>query len=190
MIKKWLLRIFALIFLCTLSTIYISANEEVYFSVSSVIPENQIDKNLSYFNLKVTPSSSQELQIKIFNNKNHEIKVKAIVTSSTTCRNGFISYTTLTNYDDSLKYPLSNILKLDKSEYTVPPRSFVTAKALLNMPEKSYDGIILGGLVFTKSEDEPESKNKNEMTAKIENEYQYVVGVMLSENDNKVAANI
>ncbi len=190
MIKKWLLRILAFVFLCTLSTIYVSANEGVYFSVSSVIPENQIDKNLSYFNLKVTPSSSQELKIKIFNNKNHEIKVKAIVTPATTCRNGFISYTTLTNYDDSLKYPLPNILKLDKSEYTVPAGSFVTATALLNMPEESYDGIILGGLVFTKSDDESESKNKNEMTVQIENEYQYVVGVMLSENDNKVAANM
>ena len=190
MIKKWLLCFFMFIFLCTLSTVSIFANEGVYFSVSSIIPENQINKNLSYFNLKVEPSSSQELKVKIFNNKKHEIKVKAIVTPATTCRNGFISYTNLTNYDESLKYPLSDILKLDKSEYTVPAGGFVTATALLNMPNESYEGIILGGLVFTKADDSSESSEGNETSAQIENEYQYVVGVMLSENDIKVKANM
>lgn len=83
-------------------------NKGVYFSVSSVILENQIDKNLSYFNLKVSLSSSQKLKVKIFNNKKHDIKVKAMVTSAITCRNGFISYTTnLTNYDESLRISAS-----------------------------------------------------------------------------------
>ncbi len=190
MIKKRLLYFCVFIFLGILSTISVFANEGIYFSVYSVIPENQINKNLSYFDLKVVPSSSQELNVKIFNNKDHEIKVKAMVTPATTCRNGFISYTNLTNYDESLKYPLSDILKLDKSEYTVPAGSFVTATALLNMPAEPYNGIILGGLVFTKSNDSSEYANEDQMSAQIENEYQYVVGVMLSENDNKVKANI
>ena len=83
-------------------------NKGVYFSVYSVILENQIDKNLSYFNLKISSSSSQELKVKIFNNKKHDIKVKAMVTSVITCRNGFISYTTnLTNYDESLRISAS-----------------------------------------------------------------------------------
>ncbi len=181
---------FMFIFLYTLSAASIFANEGVYFSVSSIIPENQINKNLIYFNLKVEPSNSQELKVKIFNNKKHEIKVKAIVTPATTCRNGFISYTNLTNYDESLKYPLSDILKLDKSEYTVPAGGFVTATALLNMPTESYEGIILGGLVFTKADDSPESSEENQTFTQIENEYQYVVGVMLSENDSKVKANM
>lgn len=151
MTKKWLLRFFVFIFLNALSMFRIFANEGVYFSVSSVIPENQIDKNLSYFNLKVLPSSLQELKVKIFNNKKHEIKVKAMVTPATTCRNGFISYTNLTNYDESLKYPLPDILKLSQSEYTVPAGGVATATALLNMPKEAFNGIILGGLVFTKA---------------------------------------
>lgn len=190
MIKKRLLNFFVFIFLSILSTVSVFADEGVYFSVSSVIPENQINKNLSYFDLKVAHSDSQELKVKIFNNKNHEIKVKAMVTPATTCRNGFISYTNLTNYDESLKYPLSDILKLDKSEYIVPPGGFVTATALLNIPRESYDGIILGGLIFTKADDNFEATNEHQITAQIENEYQYVVGVMLSENDNKVKANM
>lgn len=190
MVKKWLLCFCMFIFFGILSMFSIFANEGVYFSVSSVIPENQINKNLSYFDLKVVPSSSQELKVKIFNNKSHEIKVKAMVTPATTCRNGFISYTNLTNYDESLKYPLSDILKLDKSEYTVPAGGYVTATALLVMPEERYEGIILGGLVFTKADDSLETPKENQMSAQIENDYQYVVGVMLSENDNKVKANM
>lgn len=189
MIKKWLLRFFVFIFLNALS-FRIFANEGVYFSVSSVIPENQIDKNLSYFNLKVLPSSLQELKVKIFNNKKHEIKVKAMVTPATTCRNGFISYTNLTNYDESLKYPLPDILKLNQSEYTVPAGGVVTATALLNMPQEAFNGIILGGLVFTKADDNFETEKENQGAVQIENEYQYVVGVMLSENDDKVKANM
>ena len=190
MVKKGLLRFFMFIFLGILSIFSIFANEGVYFSVSSIIPENQINKNLSYFNLKVAPSSSQELKVKIFNNKKHEIKVKAMITPATTCRNGFISYTNLTSYDESLKYPLPDILKLEQSEYTVPAEGSVTATALLSMPQEHFDGIILGGLVFTKADDSSEATRENQMSAKIENEYQYVVGVMLSENDNKVTANM
>lgn len=190
MTKKWLLRFFVFIFLNALSMFRIFANEGVYFSVSSVIPENQIDKNLSYFNLKVLPSSLQELKVKIFNNKKHEIKVKAMVTPATTCRNGFISYTNLTNYDESLKYPLPDILKLSQSEYTVLAGGVATATALLNMPKEAFNGIILGGLVFTKAEDSFETEKENQGAAQIENEYQYVVGVMLSENNDKVKANM
>lgn len=191
MVKKWLLRFFVLVFLSSLSMMPVFANEGIYFSVSSVIPENQINKNLSYFNLKVAPSSSQELKIKIFNNKKHEIKVKAMVTSATTCLNGFISYTNLMNYDESLKYPLPDILKLNQSEYIVPAGGMKTATAMLNMPAEIYDGIILGGLVFTKADDDnSEIEEKKQSAVQIENEYQYVVGVMLSENDNKVIANM
>ena len=190
MVKKGLLHSFVFIFLGILSAVSVFASEEVYFSVSSVIPENQINKNLSYFDLKVVPSNSQELKVKIFNNKDHEIKVKAMVTPATTCRNGFISYTNLTNYDESLRHPLSDILKLDQSEYVVPAGGFTTATALLSMPAESYDGIILGGLVFTKADDSFKTAEKSQMAAQIENEYQYVVGVMLSENDNKVIANM
>ena len=108
MVKKWLLRFFVFVLLSSLSMLHIFANEGVYFSVSSVIPENQIDKNLSYFNLKVSPSSSQKLKVKIFNNKKHDIKVKSMVTSAITCRNGFIRYTNnLTNYDESLRISAS-----------------------------------------------------------------------------------
>lgn len=190
MVKKGLLHSFVFIFLGILSAVSVFASEGVYFSVSSVIPKNQINKNLSYFDLKVEPSSSQELKVKIFNNKDHEIKVKAMVTPATTCRNGFISYTNLTNYDESLRHPLSDILKLDQSEYVVPAGGFTTATALLSMPAESYDGIILGGLVFTKADDSFKTAEKSQMAAQIENEYQYVVGVMLSENDNKVIANM
>lgn len=190
MVKKWLLRLFVFAFISSLSMLPIFANEGVYFSVSSVIPENQINKNLSYFNLKVAPSSSQELRIKIFNNKEHEIKVKAMVTPATTCRNGFISYTNLTNYDESLKYPLPDILKLNQREYIVPAGGMVIATAMLDIPAEAYDGIILGGLVFTKADDNFETEEKKQCVAQIENEYQYVVGVMLSENDNKVTANM
>ena len=113
-----------------------------------------------------------------------------MVTPATTCRNGFISYTNFTNYNESLKYPLPDILKLNQGEYTVPAEGTVTATALLNMPEEAYDGIILGGLVFTKADDGSETKKENQGVTQIENEYQYVIGVMLSENDNKVSANM
>mgnify|MGYP002545620466 FL=1 len=48
----------------------------------------------------------------------------------------------------------------------------------------------MGGLIFTKADDNFEATNEHQITAQIENEYQYVVGVMLSENDNKVKANM
>lgn len=64
-----------------------------------------------------------------------------MVTFAITCRNGFISYTNLTNYDESLKYPLLDILKLSQSENIVLAGETTT---LLNMPKEVFAGNTFG----------------------------------------------
>ncbi|WP_277620224.1 DUF3324 domain-containing protein [Listeria cornellensis] len=71
---------------------------------------------------------------------------------------------------------------------TVPAKGSKKVEIEVTMPEKSYDGIILGAVQFKKV-DKSNDESKNEGIS-IQNEYSYVVGVRLSETKQKVDPNL
>src|SRR5699024_9061006 len=76
----------------------------------------------------------------------------------------------------------SDILTLEDEEVEVPAGESRKVSAELEMPEESFDGIILGGFYFEKdTEEEAENEGVN-----IDNKYSYVIGVQLSQNDDDV----
>lgn len=70
----------------------VQAEENVGFSVQAVLPYNQRDDRHSYFDLKVEPESTQDLETVIYNNEDKEITVKVSVHNASTNRNGLIVY--------------------------------------------------------------------------------------------------
>lgn len=157
--------------------------EEVSYSVRAIIPENQIDPTKSYFDLHVKENETQELDTVIYNNEEEEITVQLSVNPASTNSNGLVIYEELEKYDSSLKIPLSDILSFNQTEITIPAKSSETVTATLQTPEESFDGIILGGLHFEKiNEDDEVTTGVN-----IKNNYAYVIGVQLLQNDKDIA---
>jgi len=62
------------------------------YSVQAVLPDNQIDHNESYFDLKVEPNKEQDLKVMIINTGSKPIKVKAEVNDAYTADSGVIGY--------------------------------------------------------------------------------------------------
>lgn len=154
----------------------------VGFSVQALIPENQLDKRKTYFDLRMLPGQEQTIEVVLHNNEPNEITVKTTVRNATTNRNGLVVYDAITEVDESLKRPLTETLKVEQEEILIPSGESRTIQAFITMPEAEYDGIILGGLHFEKvNEEDPGSE-----TVEIQNKYVYVIGVQLSENDNEV----
>lgn len=167
------------------------ASANIGFYVQAQIPENQVDKNLSYFDLRVQPGQTQTLSIEIVNESNEEITVNLDAISASTNQNGVIDYKTPGVRDETLKTPFSKIATLGQNSVKVPAKGSTMATFTVEMPTESYDGVILGGIILTKqsasSQAQPASENgAGSSGATIQNVYSYVVGVKLTETNTEV----
>ncbi|WP_242822144.1 DUF916 and DUF3324 domain-containing protein [Leuconostoc sp. C2] len=173
-----------------LLTGYSSINAaEMPFTVNTVIPDNQIDKSKTFFNLKVVPNQQQRITVKLNNTTSKEITVNVGVNSTKTNSNGVVEYgkTTIKN-DKSLKYPITELVK-HPSSVRIPANSTTEVPFDVTMPKEKYSGIILGGIVFQQKESEAENSASSKGTS-VQNHYAYAVALSLKETDDRVAPNL
>ncbi|MFJ6268306.1 DUF916 and DUF3324 domain-containing protein [Lysinibacillus xylanilyticus] len=156
------------------------------FGVYTVIPDNQIDKKKSYFNLKMEPNQKQTLTIQLKNDTEEDVVIEPIIHSATTNINGVVEYgPTSAERDSSLPYEIGDLIQTEK-EITIPAKGSKDLQLNVTMPEEEFDGILAGGI--TLEEKKTTSKNTEETTkgVSIENKYAYVVGITLQETDEIV----
>ncbi|WP_207695130.1 hypothetical protein DOK67_0002534 [Enterococcus sp. DIV0212c] len=155
------------------------------FSVTAVIPENQIDKSKSYFDLKMKPGQVQELEVLMNNPLDKEVIVENKANTAITNDNGIVDYSNPDpELDKTLKAPFSKITEIDK-EITIPAKSSKTIKVKVTMPEEEFNGVILGGLHFTEKEDETKESDEK-AGVQIKNRFAFAIGVLLRENDESL----
>ncbi|GAB3806970.1 DUF916 and DUF3324 domain-containing protein [Virgibacillus kimchii] len=157
-------------------------DEQVGYSVQAELPDNQLDDTVSYFNLRVEPDQEQDLNITVFNHENEELTIRANVVNASTNSNGLVVYEAQEEIDSSLENPVTDLVTFEQEEWTIPPTSSKVITATLNMPDETFDGIKLGGLHVEKILEEEEA----EAGVNIQNKYDYVIGLQLSENDGEV----
>lgn len=162
-----------------------SKASELNFSVNAVIPDNQIDKEKSYFDLKVTPGEKQNLIVKLRNTTDKEIVINPHIQSAKTNKNGVIDYTpNKIKKDDTLKIAMEDVAKVPE-EVTVPPQSEKDLTIEVTVPKDKFDGVILGG-IYLKEDTSKNKEEDKENDVAIKNEYSYVVALQMRQNDNKV----
>ncbi|MET3195139.1 DUF916 and DUF3324 domain-containing protein [Bacillus sp. OAE603] len=173
--------------LCIPSSVQASPNI-VDFSVQAKIPENQIDKTKSYFDLKMDPGQLQVVEIEVFNNNSTKIETFiADVTFATTNDNGLIDYSpkSVKKVDQSLKFPIVDLVNEPHKEIVIPPGKSKTITFTFKMPNQKFNGVLLGSIHFKKKIDKIETKKTSE-SIQISNQYAYVIGVKLTETIKKV----
>lgn len=159
---------------------------ELNFSVTTVIPRNQIDQSKSYFDLKVKPSQKQTLQILLRNDTNRQIVIEPQVHTATTNVNGVVEYgKTEEKKDSTLTYKMKDLVKMNK-DVTIPAKGKKILALHLTAPEKRFDGWLAGGVTLQEKEKEPK-ENKKDTGLSIENKYSYVVAILLSGDSTKIA---
>ncbi|WP_213422589.1 DUF916 and DUF3324 domain-containing protein [Bhargavaea massiliensis] len=164
-----------------LSGIAAADDHPVGFSVSAVLPDNQVNPSASYFDLRVEPGAEQELRVEIYNHEQEELTVRLGVYNASTNSNGIIVYEE-GEIDPSLTEPITDLLSFKEEEVTIPAAGTKTVAATLKVPEKPFEGIRLGGMHFEKVLDEEGPAEG----VQIENRYAYVIGVQLSESGKPV----
>ena len=157
------------------------------FYVHAILPDNQLDDKLSYFDLRIAPNQTQDLEIEITNQLDTDITIAIDTISASTNRNGIIDYKTPDIRDETLLIPFSTIATVSKKTLLIPAMSSKIATIRITIPDDSFDGVILGGLVFTRQDDENTKSSASAANATIVNNiFSYVIGVKLSENDIEV----
>jgi len=158
---------------------------EFNFAVNPVVPENQIDKELTYFDLKMNPGAQQTLNVQLRNDTDKDITVEASINSATTNLNGVVEYgSNKIKPDESLKYNLKDYAKID-GEITLAKHTEKEVPVSVTMPKESFDGVMAGGITFKEKTDDSNA-NSEDKGLSIKNEYSYVVALLLRQNTTDV----
>ncbi|EOI06784.1 hypothetical protein UAY_00126 [Enterococcus moraviensis ATCC BAA-383] len=172
---------------------HVFAEEQVQnpgaFTYKVIHPENQ-RSNAGYFDLRMTPAKKQTVQIEINNpSDKEEVTVSVSLNSTKTNANGVLEYgPSLLQKDPSMKKDLSDIAKAPES-ITLKPGEKKNLDIDITMPKDSYDGFISGGIQLKRQLTEAEKKEREKKSG-IQNEYAFIIGVLLTETDTKVEPNL
>lgn len=180
-----------IVIILSLSISSIGVASEFNFSVSPEIPNNQVDKNQSYFDLKMSPGQQQELSIKMKNATKKDVTVELSVNSAATNSNGVVEYGgSEVEADETLKYNLKDYVKIPDS-ITLEPNSEKVLKLSVNMPNESFNGLIAGGISFKeKKEDSDSAKADESQGLSIENEYSFIVALLMRQSEKNIAPDL
>ncbi|MCL2114535.1 MAG: DUF916 and DUF3324 domain-containing protein [Streptococcaceae bacterium] len=186
-IKKWLgFFLFALLLAIGAHSAQAS---ELAFSVKPILPENQVDQTSSYYNLLLKPNQTQKLDVELSNQTEQPVLVDIAIASATTNLNGVVEYSpNKIQPDASLKYNLVDYTKVP-SKVELAPKTKKTIQIEVTMPNHPFDGVISGGITFKQEEGKTKEEKKNKGIS-IQNQYQFVVGLLMQQNKTVVSPDL
>jgi len=147
------------------------------FTVSMNPSVNQIDSSYTYYYLKTEPGKDQTVSITVKNLTDKDITVQAGIKDATTNNVGQIVYSDQKELDETLKYPLSKIVKPEEEKITIPKDGEKNVDFKITPPSESYSGIIAGALSIKEYIPE-ESEGFKEVLG-------FDLGMTLSENSDE-----
>lgn len=158
------------------------------FTVTPVIPDNQVTNDQGYFNLLLEPGQAQDIQFRLYNSTDKEVTVNTAFSTATTANSGTAVYTApaSSKFDPSLKYKISDNVTLPKS-VKIPAKTTVAMTAHIKMPAAKFDGVMAGGFSF---QDAAQPKAEKNSGVSIINEYRYVIALLMQQNKNQVAPDL
>lgn len=177
--KKWIIFITSLLMLVIVSdqTFFVKADSP-QLSIKSVLPDNQTNKSLGYFDLKITPGLKQNLLLKVKNNGDKPLKIDVNLTDAYTTLNGDIDYSRIdTKGKSSSNISLKNIILPDINHIELAADQETNIILHMTIPDNIPQGCILGGIMFKENIQSDTVKSKNQT---VSNQFAYVKGIKLN----------
>lgn len=179
------LTVMVLSLLVILSGGYVHADNGPSYNITPLPTTNQINKDNSYFYLKVGEKHQQEIQVKVTNGSNKELKLQQQIINAYTNNNGYIGYEPTLKpitYDKTLKFKLTDFVKLMSPEtFTIKPNSSVVVSAKIDSSLPSdFTGEVLGSWYFVQYGG---NSHKIQSNVAINNKYAYLTSIGLQKGD-------
>ncbi|MBC1373633.1 DUF916 and DUF3324 domain-containing protein [Listeria booriae] len=156
-----------------------NTNSTMPIFVEALIPENQIDKNHTFFDLRVIPGQEQKLQLKIHNDSQKDKEVVISPQVAKTGEGGNIDYSGINApLDSSLEHSFEDMIS-EQQVVNIKARDVVIVTFDLNIPSQGFRGIVLGGFYIEEIVKEDKSMETTTNTVQIKNRYAYIIGCKL-----------
>lgn len=156
---------------------------EINFYVTPIMSESQVANNSTYFDINTEPGKEQKLGLEITNTSDNAITVEVTAHTAFTNVNGVVEYgIDAEQPDPTLQYSLDEIIEVPES-IIVEAKQTKAVDCLLKVPKDSFEGVLAGGIKIQEVKNEVEELSDEEGLA-IKNEFNYVIGVILS-NERK-----
>lgn len=153
---------------------------EAAFNAEAILPANQ-QTDKSYYDLKVTPGTSQMLEMRLKNTSPKKVRVQIEGNNAITNQNGALDYSQhgqkmLTNPSFESMISSPQIITLEPGEEKI-------AAFQLTVPEQGFDGTVLGGFYCYQVEDKQDQQTAG---FSLTNRFAYTIGVQLNCSDKKI----
>jgi Bacterial protein of unknown function (DUF916)./Protein of unknown function C-terminal (DUF3324). len=183
-LKKIVLAI-SLLMLTVLGWKSVKANE-FNFSVDPILPTNQAHPKVGYYDLLLAPGQKQIITVKLSNQTDNMVAVDVSVASATTNINGVVEYNPNSiKPDSSLKYNIKDYTK-GPGKVEIPAKTVKNIQVEVTMPNSSFDGLIAGGITFKQDKSQIKASKSDSQGISIQNQYQFVVGLLMQQTDKLV----
>ncbi|MCB5951482.1 DUF916 and DUF3324 domain-containing protein [Enterococcus sp. BWT-B8] len=158
------------------------------FTYSLEFPENQLNPNLGYYQLMMTPGQEQSLAVILSNPGSEAITVNLALNGAKTNKTGVIEYANRDIENDaSLAFAFEDLVTGPESvELAAGETKQVTLT--VKMPETSFEGVIAGGLQMMKAGQTEDADSSG--GSKVVNQYAYVVSILLQESDTELVPDL
>ncbi|TES48484.1 DUF916 and DUF3324 domain-containing protein [Shouchella lehensis] len=174
-----------LTFTCLVFMPFKAQASEFNFSVTTIIPDNQIDSSKTYFHLQLDPGAKQTVEILLRNDTDTDVVIEPDIGTASTNVNGVVEYGVIDQeWDESLLFPMEDLVTTEE-EIVVPANGEYTLPLEIAMPDESFDGVMAGGITLQETVEE-ENKESAEQGLSINNQYAYVVGIVLQQTENPI----
>jgi hypothetical protein len=177
----WLSTLFLAILVLFVKPVALAAETgegNVGFDIQMVPSDAQLDKNKSYFDLRLNPKEQKTIAVQVNNTSSEESTFDIQVNQAYTNTQGFIDYKDVAEVNKN-DYPinLQDIVTYPK-EITLKANESTTFSIDIKMPSQSFDGQLMAGIQVNKRLDTTENS--------ITNRYGYILGLTITETDKAV----
>ncbi|WP_285047010.1 DUF916 domain-containing protein [Lactococcus petauri] len=153
------------------------------YSVSALPSIHQTEGVESFFDIRWTPSYTENIGILIKNNTDEAQTYNIRVNKARTNKNGIIDYSDSTAELNTSKYQLTRMIQLPK-EVTVAAGQSKKIEGSLSFPQESFNGLLMAGIHVSE-------KKSQESGATVSNTVAYNIPfVVRGDNDVRPKANL
>lgn len=162
----------------------IQASEEsqkgaISFSAEARLPENQINKNVTYFDLQMSPNQEEKIYVHLTNTSSQEVKIKPAINRARTNPIGVIEYNKKSEkLSSNAQANIEDIAKIDAKEIKLAANEQYDLEIKIKMPSKKLEGVQAGAIYLLQ-------ESKDDTKGNIKNQYAREIGLILQSSDPK-----
>lgn len=151
------------------------------FSYEVILPKNQRNKDVGYYDLLIEPGKTSTVQLKLTNLSPKKLMLSLKYNSAKTNSNGVIEYgpNNLVK-DSSLVYDFSDLVT-GPNKVVLEPHSNKVITLSIKAPMDAFEGYVAGGIQVMSVENTEMKKSDDDNL--VVNKFAYLIGMLLSEGE-------